>query len=87
MSVYIYMGLCLYRLSSAHSDSVDFLEGIHYIPITKAPYTLATYRENGQGEPHCVEDSGCDGTVMERILDAVIITEKASLIRFYFGQV
>lgn len=56
-------------------------------PSPKATYVLATYRENGQGEPHCVEDSGCDGTVMERILDAVIITEKASLIRFYFGQV
>lgn len=85
MTIHIWDFACVDCLQLSHS--AELLEGIHFTPITKAPYVLATYRENGQGEPHCVEDSGCDGTVMERILDAVIITEKASLIRFYFGQV
>lgn len=62
------------------------LENINTFP-KQLPVYFATYRANGHSEPHCVEDSRCDGTVMERVADAVIITEKAPLIRLYFCQV
>lgn len=46
----------------------------------------ATYRTYRHSEPYCVEYSGGDGTVMEWILDALVITEKTSLIRLFCDQ-
>lgn len=46
-----------------------------------------TYTTYGKCEAHCVKHSGGDGAVVEGIADALIITEKAPLIRFDFTQV
>ena len=41
---------------------------------------IFTYRDNGQGESHCVQHCGGDGAVVERVADAVVLTEKAPLV-------
>lgn len=46
-----------------------------------------TYTTYGKCEAHCVKHSGGDRAVMEGIADALVITEKAPLIRFDFTQV
>lgn len=46
-----------------------------------------TYAANGQCEAYSVQHRGGDGAVVEGVLDAVIVTEKAPLIRAHFAQV
>lgn len=46
-----------------------------------------TYAANGQGEAHGVQHSGGDCAVVEGVLDAVVVTEKASLIGADLTQV
>lgn len=47
----------------------------------------ATYAANGQREAHRVQHRGGDGAVVEGVLDAVIATEKAPLVRLHLTQV
>lgn len=46
-----------------------------------------TYAANGQGEAHSVQHCGGDCAVVERVLDAVVVTEKARLIGADLTQV
>lgn len=46
-----------------------------------------TYTTYGKCEAHCVKHSGGDRAVVEGVADALVITEKAPLIRFDFTQV
>lgn len=46
-----------------------------------------TYAANGQREAYSVQHRGGDGAVVEGVLDAVIVTEKAPLIGTHFTQV
>ncbi len=46
-----------------------------------------TYAANGQGEAHSVEHCGGDCAVVERVLDALVVTEKAPLIGADLTQV
>lgn len=48
---------------------------------------MVTYRAYRQREAHSVENSGGDGTGVERVHDAFIFTEKSPLIGLYFAQV
>lgn len=56
-----------------------------YVP--KLSPESPTYAANGQREAYSVEHRGGDGAVVEGVLDAVIATEKAPLIRAHFTQV
>lgn len=46
-----------------------------------------TYAANGQSEAYSVQHRGRDGAVVERVLDAVVVTEKAPLIGTHLTQV
>lgn len=48
---------------------------------------LSTYTANGQAEANSVEYCGGDSAVVEGVADAVIITEKAPLVRADLTQV
>lgn len=47
----------------------------------------ATYAANGQRQAHRVQHCGGDRAVVEGVPDAVVATEKASLIGAHFAQV
>ena len=51
------------------------------------PQVNPTYAANGQAEAHSVEHCGGDCAVVERVLDAVVVTEKAPLIGADLTQV
>lgn len=55
--------------------------------MTKPPLAAPTYAANGQAEAHSVQHGGGDCAVVERVLDAVVITEKAPLIGTDLTQV
>lgn len=55
--------------------------------MTKPPPVAPTYAANGQAEAHSVQHGGGDCAVVERVLDAVVITEKAPLIGTDLTQV
>lgn len=55
--------------------------------LSNLPLFNPTYGANGQGEAHSVEHCGGDCAVVVWVLDAVVTTEKASLVRAHLTQV
>lgn len=55
--------------------------------LSNLPGETPTYAANGQGEAHGVEHCGGDCARVERVLDAVVATEKAPLIGADLTQV
>lgn len=55
--------------------------------MPNVPQAIPTYAANGQAEAHSVQHCGGDCAVVERVLDAVVVTEKAPLIGADFTQV
>lgn len=56
-------------------------------PVYLQKLRSPTYAANGQREAYSVQHRGGDGAVVEGVLDAVIVTEKAPLIGTHFTQV
>lgn len=50
-------------------------------------FFIPTYTANGQGEAHSVKHCGGDCAVVERVLDAFVVTEKAPLVGADLTQV
>lgn len=68
-------------------SALQTFEGGHWACSVCNMLPSITYTTYGKCEAHCVEHSGGDCAAVEGIADALIITEKAPLIRFDFTQV